>query len=190
MVDINHFQVSLAHAHSSMLKTTALNHGIQLVEELAPCSGWSMVKRTRAPTPHHTMSQAVAPMDMVHIDTTGQPQKSLRGLQYIVMFEDSASRSQRPYGIQDKSASAILGVVKCYGGCPPSWNNSSVNKHAQSHKLNEGVFDRYHPESSGCKRPTRSQLHLYWYLLTSPSGIRLLFSTSTALRYLFKVIAV
>ena len=38
-VDINHFHVSLADAHSSVLKATALQHGIQLVGELAPCSG-------------------------------------------------------------------------------------------------------------------------------------------------------
>ena len=39
VVDINHFHVSLAHAHSSVLKATARQHGIQLVGELAPCSG-------------------------------------------------------------------------------------------------------------------------------------------------------
>ena len=39
VLDINHFHVSLAHAHSSVLKATAQQHGIQLVGELAPCSG-------------------------------------------------------------------------------------------------------------------------------------------------------
>ena len=49
VVDINHFQVSLAHAHSSVLKTTALQHGIQLVEELAHREG-----NPRADSaPHH-----------------------------------------------------------------------------------------------------------------------------------------
>ena len=33
VVDINHFHVSPAHAHSSLLKATALQHGIQLVGE-------------------------------------------------------------------------------------------------------------------------------------------------------------
>ena len=70
-VDINHFPVFLAHAHSSVLKTTARQHDIQLVGELAPCSGCSMAKGIHAPTPHHTTSRAVAPLDMVHIDTTG-----------------------------------------------------------------------------------------------------------------------
>ena len=39
VVDINHFHVSLSHAHSRVLKATALQDGIQLVGELAPCSG-------------------------------------------------------------------------------------------------------------------------------------------------------
>ena len=48
MVDINHFHISLAHAHSIVLKATALQHGIQLVGELAPCSGCLMAKVPRA----------------------------------------------------------------------------------------------------------------------------------------------
>ena len=64
-LDINHFQVSLAHAHSSVLKATAQQHGIQLVEELAPCSGCSMAKGIRAPTPHRTTTWAAAPLDLV-----------------------------------------------------------------------------------------------------------------------------
>ena len=39
VVDVNHFHVFLAHAHSSMLKATTLQPGIQLVGELTPCSG-------------------------------------------------------------------------------------------------------------------------------------------------------
>ena len=112
VVDINHFHVSLAHAHSSVLETTPLQHGIQLVGELAPCSGRSMEEGIRAPTPHNTTSRAAAPMDMVHIDTTGLFQKSLGGSRYVPMFMDSASRFQRLYGTRDKSASAILGVMQ------------------------------------------------------------------------------
>ena len=98
VVDINHFHVSLAHAHFSVLKAIALQHGIQLVEDLAPCSGCSMAKRICASTPHHTTSRAAAPMDMVHIDIAGPFQESLGGSRYVVMFVDSASRFQRPYG--------------------------------------------------------------------------------------------
>ena len=79
VVDIKTFHVSLAHAHSSMLKATARQHGIQLVGELAPCSGCSMAKGIRASTPHHTTSRAAAPLDMVHIDTTGPFPESLGG---------------------------------------------------------------------------------------------------------------
>ena len=112
VVDINHFHVSLAHAYSSVLKATARQHGIQLVGELAPCSECSMAKGIRASTPHHTTSRAAAPLDMVHIDTTGPFPESLGSSRYVVMFVDSASRFQRPYGTRDKSASAILGVVQ------------------------------------------------------------------------------
>ena len=112
VVDINHFHVSLAHAYSSVLKATARQHGIQLVGELAPCSVCSMAKGIRASTPHHTTSRAAAPLDMVHIDITGPFPESLGGSRYVVMFVDSASRFQRPYGTRDKSASAILGVVQ------------------------------------------------------------------------------
>ena len=92
VIDINHFHVSLAHAHSSVLKATAQQHGIQLVGELAPCSGCSMVKGIRAPTPHRTTSRAEAPLDLVHIDTAGPFPESLGGSRYVVMFVDSASR--------------------------------------------------------------------------------------------------
>ena len=34
------------------------------------------------------------------------------GSRYVVMFVDSASRLQRPYGARDKSAYSILAVVK------------------------------------------------------------------------------
>ena len=77
MVDINHYHVSLVHAHSSVLKATALQHGIQHVGELAPSSGYSMAKGIRAPTPYHTTSRAAAPLDMVHINTAGPFQESL-----------------------------------------------------------------------------------------------------------------
>ena len=112
VININNFHVSLAHAHSSVLKATAQQHGIQLVGELEPCSGCSMAKEIRALTPHRTTSRPEAPLDLVHIDTAGPFPESLGGSRYVVMFVDSASRFQRPYGTRDKSASAILGVVQ------------------------------------------------------------------------------
>ena len=114
VIDINHFHVSLDHAHSTASKATALQHGIQLVGELAPCSGCPMAKGIRAPTPHHTTSRAAAPLDMVHIDTAGSFPKSLGGSRYVVMFVDSASRFQRLYRTREKNASVILGVVQIF----------------------------------------------------------------------------
>ena len=114
VLDINHFHVSLAHAHSSVLKATSQQHGIQLVGELAPRSGCSMAKGIRTPTPHRITSRAAAPLDLVHIDTARPFPESLGGSRYVVMFVDSASRFQCPYGTRDKSASAILGVVQWF----------------------------------------------------------------------------
>ena len=79
VIDINNFYVSLAHAHSSALKATAQQHGIQLVGELAPCSGCSMAKGIRASAPHRTTSRAGAPLDLVHIDTARPFPESLGG---------------------------------------------------------------------------------------------------------------
>ena len=44
-VDINHLHVSLAHAHTSILKATAKEHGIRLTGELVSCSACSRAKR-------------------------------------------------------------------------------------------------------------------------------------------------
>ena len=112
VADINHFHVFFAHAHSRVLKATDLQHDIQLVGELSPCSRCSMAKGIRALTPHHTTSREAAPLDTVHIDTAGPFPESLGGSRYVDMFVDSASRFQCPYGTRDKSASAILGVVQ------------------------------------------------------------------------------
>ena len=73
-----------------------------------------MSKGICAPPPHHTTTGAVAPMAMVHIDTAGPYQQSVRGSRYVAMFMDSASRFQRPYGARGRSTSAFLGVVKCF----------------------------------------------------------------------------
>ena len=70
-----------------------------------------MAKGIRAPAPHDTTSRAAAPMDMVHIGTAGPFQEFLGGSRCVVMFVDSASRFQRPYGTRDKRACAILGLV-------------------------------------------------------------------------------
>ena len=51
-------------------------------------------------------------MELVHIDTPGPYPASLGVSRYVVMFVDSVSRLQRPYGTRDKSVEAILAVVK------------------------------------------------------------------------------
>ena len=160
VVDINHFHVSLAHAHSSVLKATARQHGIQLVGELAPCSGCSMAKGIRASTPYHTTSRAAAPLDMVHIDTAGPFPESLGASGYVVMIVDSASRFQRPYGTRDQSASAILGVVQRFVadmGLPRAfrtdngteYTNSDFVKYCNRLQIRRELTAPYTPQKNG-----------------------------------------
>ena len=51
------------------------------------------------------------PMELIHIDTAGPFPASLGGSRYVVMFMDSLS-PQASIGTHDKSAAAILAVVK------------------------------------------------------------------------------
>ena len=161
VIDINHYHVSLAHAHSSVLKATAQQHGIQLVVgELAPCSGCSMAKGISASTPHRTTSRAEAPLDLVHIDTAGPFPESLGGSRYVVMFVDSASRFQRPYGTRDKSASAILGVVQRFVadvGVPRAfrtdngteYTNSAFVEYCNGLQIRRELTAPYTPQQNG-----------------------------------------
>ena len=149
VLDVNNFHVSLAHAHSSVPKAPDQQHGIQLMRERAPCSGCSMAKGIRASTLHRTTSRAAAPLDMVHIDTAGPFPESLGGSRYVVMFVDSASRFQRPYGTGTRAHRPSS--VWCSGlwqtcefrersgwiAAPstptrPSWNTVTVSKSAAS----------------------------------------------------------
>ena len=160
VIDINHYHVSLSHAHSSVLKATAQQHSIQLVGELAPCSGCSMAKGIRASTPHRTTSRAEAPLDLVHIDTAGPFPESLGGSRYVVMFVDSASRFQRPYGTRDKSALAILGVVQRFVadmGVPRAfrtdngteYTNSSFVEYCNGLQIRRELTAPYTPQQNG-----------------------------------------
>ena len=128
VVDINHLHVSLVHAHASVLQATARQHGFRLTGELVSCSACSMAKGNRAPIAHHTTARAKRSMKLVHIDTAGPFPASLGGSRYVVMFVDSASRLQRPYGTRDKSAVAILAVVKRFIadiGAPRAFRNDN-----------------------------------------------------------------
>ena len=80
--------------------------------EVVSCLSCSMAKGNRAPTAHHTTGRAKRPMELIHIDTAGPFPESLGGSLYVVMFVDSASRLQRPYGTRNKSVATILAVVK------------------------------------------------------------------------------
>ena len=53
-------------------------------------------------------------MELISIDTTGPYPKSLGGSRCVIMFEDSASHLQRPYGTRDKCTPAIIAAVKYF----------------------------------------------------------------------------
>ena len=119
-----------------------------------------MAKGIRAPTPHHTTSRAEAPLDLVHIDTAGPFPESLGGSRYVVMFVDSASRFQRPYGTRDKSASAILGVVQRFVadmGVPrvfrtdngTEYTNSAFVEYCNGLQIRRELTAPYTPQQNG-----------------------------------------
>ena len=138
-VDINHLYVSLAHAHASVMKATAKQHGIRLTRELVSWSACSRAKGHRALTPHHATRRATQPLGLVHIDTAGPYPTSLGGSRYAVMFVDSASRLQRPYGVREKSADAILSVVKRFVadiGVPRALRTDNGTKYSNSMFVN------------------------------------------------------
>ena len=119
-----------------------------------------MAKGIRASTPHRTTSRAEAPLDLVHIDTAGPFPESLGGSRYVVMFVDSASRFQRPYGTRDKSASAILGVVQRFVadmGVPRAfrtdngteYTNSAFVEYCNGLQIRRELTAPYTPQQNG-----------------------------------------
>ena len=127
-----------------------------------------MAKGIRASTPHRTTSRAAPLLDLVHIDTAGLFPESLGGWRYVVMFVDSASRFQRPYGTRDKSASAILGVVQQFVadmGVPwafrtdngTEYTNSAFVEDCNSLQIRRELTAPYTPQQNG---PVESGLSL------------------------------
>ena len=97
---------------------------------------------------------------MVHIDTAGPFSESLGGSRYVVMFVDSASCFQRPYGTRDKSASVILGVVQRFVadmGVPPAfrtdngaeYTNSAFVEYCNSLQIRRELTAPYKPQQNG-----------------------------------------
>ena len=79
VVDIDHLDVPLAHAHVSVLQTTARQHCFRLTGELVSC--FSMFEGKGEPganCPSHYTARAKRPMELIHIDTSG-PCRHLSG---------------------------------------------------------------------------------------------------------------
>ena len=114
--------------------------------------------------PHYV--PATARMDMVHIDAAEPFQESLGGSPCVVMFRDSASRFQRPYGTRDKSASTILGVAKRFVagmGAPRAfrtdnsdeYTNSTFVDYCNGLRIRRDLTAPYTPQQNG---PVESRL--------------------------------
>ena len=92
-----------------------------------------MAKGNRVSFAHHTTAHAKRPMEVVHIDTADPFPASLGGLRYVAMFVDSTSRLQCPYGTHDRSAAAILAVVKRFiadMGVPRAFRSDNGEEYA------------------------------------------------------------
>ena len=75
------------------------------------------------------------PLGLVHIDTAGPYPTSLGRSRYVVMFVDSASRLQRPYGAREKSAVAIFSVGKRFVadmGIPRAFRTDNGTEYSNS----------------------------------------------------------
>ena len=68
-VGIDHFDVSLTHAHASVLIATLKQHGIRLSGEMVSWSACFGAKGNRVPPPHYATRRATQPLGHVHIDT-------------------------------------------------------------------------------------------------------------------------
>lgn len=112
VVDINHIHLSLAHSQADFLKQITNQHGIRLTGELVSCSACSRM----------TKDIYTATYDWV-CDETNEP--SLHRHRWALLcvicrvairhhVRGSASRLQWPYGPREKTASAILAVVKLF----------------------------------------------------------------------------
>ena len=119
-----------------------------------------MAKGNRAPTAHHTTARAKRPVKLVHIDTAGSFPASLGGFRYVVMFVDSASRLQRPYGTRDKSAAAILAIIKRFiadmgvprafrSGNGARYTNHSFVEHCSNLGIRRELTVPYTPQQNG-----------------------------------------
>ena len=68
-------------------------------------------------------------------NTVGNYSTSFGGSRYVVMFVDSASRLQRPYGVREKSVAAILSVAKRFVadmGVPRAFRTDNGTEYSNS----------------------------------------------------------
>ncbi|CAM9795867.1 unnamed protein product, partial [Hapterophycus canaliculatus] len=70
-VDINEFHSANSHLGTRSLQATAQQQGLQLVNQLDPCTSCLGAKIQRGPVPHRTTTRATKPLGTVHLDVAG-----------------------------------------------------------------------------------------------------------------------
>ena len=105
--DINHFHVFLAHAHASVLETTAKQHGIRLAAELVSCSTCS---RAEGKQGTHSSSRDEASKATAGMCPHRHPWTLSNFSQGVAVRRDVCRH--RPLDAREKTAAAILSVVK------------------------------------------------------------------------------
>lgn len=90
--DIDHFHVSLHHAHGTVLRATAAQPGMTRTGQVPPCAGCVEAKGRRAATVPGT----------VHLDLTGRHVRNRGGSRYMLAGVDSKTRFMMIYGLTRK----------------------------------------------------------------------------------------
>ena len=117
-VGINVFLCIHGHANEFLLRKTAKSLGVELIVELRPCTGCSMVKGYRKPIANITKSPATEKQGRIFVDFSGpKSTHSLLGKKYVMIVKDDFTRYSWIYFLERKSDAAdafrvFLSVVR------------------------------------------------------------------------------
>ena len=105
-VDVNVFHCVQGHSSEVLLRETAKSLGLELGGNLKPCTGCSMAKGYRKPTPTTTKSRATEKLGRGFVDLSGPKRTpSLTGARCVMLVKDDYSRHAWVYFLKHKSDS-------------------------------------------------------------------------------------
>ncbi|CAN0530962.1 unnamed protein product, partial [Laminaria digitata] len=106
-VDINVFHCVYGHSNELLLRETAKSLDVKLLGKLRPCTGCSMAKGYRNPTPSSTKTRASKKLGRLFVDLSGpKGTLSLLGKRYVMLGKDDYSRHAWVYFLKNKSDAA------------------------------------------------------------------------------------